>query len=211
MRGLAHARTGTCRARDRAQQRLVRHPISPGIRPPCASSHGRHRLAGQRIVLVRSGEEDKQQENKLGPNVLAGIKEVKENTRWTAGTIIKNECVFPLVLGAHSGAGYQRARPPPCRAVNLDGSLRMLHLSVSEQVGRPGGAPPGGLQGGPPLAPSPRRRRPGAACSTCAQAHGLPPLATCRRWTCCTASASRASRTRSASQTPTRCAAARAA
>ena len=45
---------------------------------------------------VRSSEEDNLQETKLGPNVLAGIKDFKENTQWTAATVIKNECVQEL-------------------------------------------------------------------------------------------------------------------
>lgn len=70
------------------------------------------RRRGRRSVIAASAADpDKLHEEKLGPNVAAGIKDVKENRlTWSPATVIRNE------------------------AVNLDGTHRLLHMSVSEDV-----------------------------------------------------------------------------
>lgn len=61
-------------------------------------------------VHVRSTEDENLHEAKLGPNVLAGIKDVKEHLKWLSATVIRND------------------------AVSLDGGTRLLHLSVPDHV-----------------------------------------------------------------------------
>lgn len=40
---------------------------------------------------MRSSDSDEAHENKLGPNVAAGIKDVKEGLTWRTATVIRNE------------------------------------------------------------------------------------------------------------------------
>ncbi|KAG2488488.1 hypothetical protein HYH03_012992 [Edaphochlamys debaryana] len=55
--------------------------------------------------------EDNTHETKLGPNVLASVKDLKEGgVKWGAATVVRND------------------------SANLDGSVRVLHLSVSDHV-----------------------------------------------------------------------------
>lgn len=50
------------------------------------------RLAGRPLVVVRSSTDpDDLHETKLGPNVAAGIKDVKERLTWSPATVIRNE------------------------------------------------------------------------------------------------------------------------
>jgi hypothetical protein len=72
---------------DRAQ-RTDRRAASSLARGAGVFSSSRPRRVG---IKQKATDEDDLQENKLGPNVLAGIREVKANTKWTAATVIKNE------------------------------------------------------------------------------------------------------------------------
>jgi len=49
-------------------------------------------------------------EAKLGPNVLAGVKELKDNVKWSSATVMRND------------------------SISFDGNVRLLHLSVSDHV-----------------------------------------------------------------------------
>ncbi|KAG2438333.1 hypothetical protein HYH02_011029 [Chlamydomonas schloesseri] len=49
-------------------------------------------------------------ETKLGPNVLASVKDLKSGVKWGTATVVRND------------------------AANLDGSVRVLHLSVADHV-----------------------------------------------------------------------------
>jgi hypothetical protein len=52
----------------------------------------RNRSAIRNRLLVRcSADPDDLHEAKLGPNVAAGIKDVKENLTWSPATVIRNE------------------------------------------------------------------------------------------------------------------------
>eukprot|EP00879_Flechtneria_rotunda_P026022 GHRR01027696.1.p1 GENE.GHRR01027696.1~~GHRR01027696.1.p1 ORF type:complete len:252 (+),score=27.77 GHRR01027696.1:140-895(+) len=65
----------------------------------------------RKAAQVRSSADpDDLHETKLGPNVAAGIKDVKERLTWSPATVLRNE------------------------AVNLDGTHRLLHISVSDEV-----------------------------------------------------------------------------
>eukprot|EP00877_Chromochloris_zofingiensis_P009122 jgi/Chrzof1/4463/Cz14g14060.t1 len=77
-------------------------------RHPC--QHSSRTLQSKRHTRVASAENDELHETKLGPNVAAGIKDVKESLTWSTATVTRNE------------------------AVNLDGSHRLLHISISEEV-----------------------------------------------------------------------------
>lgn len=65
---------------------------------------------GQQAVVRSSVDPDELHENKLGPNVAAGIKDVRTSLTWRPATVIKNE------------------------GANVDGSHRLLHISVSDEV-----------------------------------------------------------------------------
>lgn len=93
------------------------HPQSGCLRASCRSpacGWGSRKPTRQSLRLrnapVRASEEDSLHEAKLGPNVVAGIKEVKESLQWWTATVMRNE------------------------AVNLDGTARQLQLSVGENV-----------------------------------------------------------------------------
>uniref|UniRef100_A0A383VD77 FAD-binding FR-type domain-containing protein n=1 Tax=Tetradesmus obliquus TaxID=3088 RepID=A0A383VD77_TETOB len=70
----------------------------------------RHVPARPEVAVRSSVDPDELHEAKLGPNVVAGIREVKEKLTWSPATVIRNE------------------------AINLDGTHRLLHLSVSDEV-----------------------------------------------------------------------------
>ena len=50
-----------------------------------------HLLPQRRRTLARSSNDDELQEIKLGPNVTAGIREVKEGLAWSPATVTRNE------------------------------------------------------------------------------------------------------------------------
>lgn len=59
---------------------------------PLASSRrslARHRKTS--TVVKASADPDDLHETKLGPNVAAGIKDVKERLQWSPATVIRNE------------------------------------------------------------------------------------------------------------------------
>ncbi|KAG2429604.1 hypothetical protein HXX76_010837 [Chlamydomonas incerta] len=60
----------------------------------------------------RGGSQDDMDihETKLGPNVIASVKDLKSGVKWGTATIVRND------------------------AANLDGSVRVLHLSVADHV-----------------------------------------------------------------------------
>ena len=70
----------------------------PGGARRCAGSgqpwrielHQPHRRS-RRAPLARSSNDDELQEIKLGPNVTAGIREVKEGLAWSPATVTRNE------------------------------------------------------------------------------------------------------------------------
>eukprot|EP00878_Enallax_costatus_P008536 GHUV01008924.1.p1 GENE.GHUV01008924.1~~GHUV01008924.1.p1 ORF type:complete len:243 (+),score=14.53 GHUV01008924.1:144-872(+) len=68
----------------------------------------RHRKAS--TVVRSSADPDDLHETKLGPNVAAGINDVKKRLQWSPGTVIRND------------------------SANLDGTHRLLHLSVADEV-----------------------------------------------------------------------------
>lgn len=85
--------------------------VSRGCRGPSVQlQHYRRSDVKRTLVVTCSKDDEKLHESKLGPNVLAGVKELKENIKWTPATVIRND------------------------AVSLDGSLRLLHLSVEDHV-----------------------------------------------------------------------------
>jgi len=57
---------------------------------PYRSKHG-STSRGQQLVVRSSVDPDELHENKLGPNVAAGIKDVKEGLTWKTATVIRNE------------------------------------------------------------------------------------------------------------------------
>lgn len=81
------------------------------------TSHVRPRFfqkypAGSRRSLLISCNKDdeKLHESKLGPNVVSSVRGLKEDVKWSSATVIRND------------------------GVNGDGSCRLLHLSVEDQV-----------------------------------------------------------------------------
>jgi hypothetical protein len=50
-----------------------------------------HHRRSRRAPLARSSNDDELQEIKLGPNVTAGIREVKEGLAWSPATVTRNE------------------------------------------------------------------------------------------------------------------------
>lgn len=114
------------------------------------SLHARVLWRGQRPSRANwrrpVNSDDELHETKLGPDVATGIKEVKEGLRWSAATVIRNECVLQgsgdtPAMPAHAWGWNgcclmlpDTLLPAPCRAANLEGNHRLLHLSVSDHV-----------------------------------------------------------------------------
>jgi hypothetical protein len=87
-----------------AQQRGVGCPAAP---PSCRVGWQRLPLAAHRppaeqqlvapawrvVARATGSDSDDLHENKLGPNVAAGIKDVKDGLTWRPATVIRNECV----------------------------------------------------------------------------------------------------------------------
>ena len=84
------ARPFTVKARADRATCLAHLPAFISLPIPVVSRAQPARSARRRW-RTHSTDDDKLHETKLGPNVLAGIKEVKENTKWAAATVIKNE------------------------------------------------------------------------------------------------------------------------
>ena len=57
---------------------------------------------GKQLVARSSVDPDELHENKLGPNVAAGIKDVKNSLTWRTATVIRNECVVWDRGGQHA-------------------------------------------------------------------------------------------------------------
>lgn len=67
-------------------------------------------VSNRKRVTCLVADDDGLQETKLGPNVLAGIKELRENMQWTTATVMRND------------------------GVALDGDQRLLHLVIDDHV-----------------------------------------------------------------------------
>lgn len=67
-----------------AKQNTLATPVAAFKRSLC-----RHRRAG--LAVRSSADPDDLHETKLGPNVAAGIKDVKEGLQWSPATVIRNE------------------------------------------------------------------------------------------------------------------------
>jgi hypothetical protein len=72
-------------------------PLHPA---PCAAA-GCSR--GQLLLVRASLDPDDIHETKLGPNVAAGIKDVKDGLTWRPATVIRNECVCSSCVCLHAG------------------------------------------------------------------------------------------------------------
>ncbi|KAF6262076.1 hypothetical protein COO60DRAFT_1699496 [Scenedesmus sp. NREL 46B-D3] len=88
----------------------TKHKAYPHAAGRQARAGFRHLPARLGVAVRSSVDPDELHEAKLGPNVVAGIREVKEKLTWSPATVIRNE------------------------AINLNGTHRLLHLSVSDQV-----------------------------------------------------------------------------
>lgn len=80
--------------RHTSRQALCR-ALSSG---PCVSAAGTFSYGsslnasrGRQLVARSSVDPDELHENKLGPNVAAGIKDVKNTLSWRPATVIRNE------------------------------------------------------------------------------------------------------------------------
>lgn len=81
---------GTCSFACRAPAAAgIRHPAGTVATPSAAPASSR----AQHVVARSAVDPDELHETKLGPNVAAGIKEVKEGLTWKTATVIRNECV----------------------------------------------------------------------------------------------------------------------
>ena len=64
------------------------HTFSP---TPSQHSSTASTFRAQQLVVRSSVDPDELHENKLGPNVAAGIKDVKTSLTWRPATVIRNE------------------------------------------------------------------------------------------------------------------------
>lgn len=87
--------------------------VAPAAAPRRGHLHPhRHRPARGGVAARASADEDAPRSGaeQLGPDVAAGIRDVQDNLAWRPATVTRNE------------------------ACSLDGSQRLLHLSVSDDV-----------------------------------------------------------------------------
>lgn len=98
-----------------------RNIAGPLPRPAPAAPHAPGRAARPAPQRASSADDPSASGERLGPNVAAGIRDVQQSLEWRTATVTRND------------------------AVSLDGSQRLLHLSVPDDVSAPARARAGAL------------------------------------------------------------------
>jgi len=84
------------------------------MQPRQRQQRQRHGGVGRRGMfagpIAASFYDEDPKETKLGPNVIASVRQLRDSVRWTPATVIQND------------------------SANLDGSVRLLHVSVADHV-----------------------------------------------------------------------------
>lgn len=89
MRCLQHPSGVHAGSRGLTSRQVLCRALSSG--PRVTFSH-RSSCRTSRVLVARSSvDPDELHENKLGPNVAAGIKDVKNTLTWRPATVIRNE------------------------------------------------------------------------------------------------------------------------
>jgi hypothetical protein len=130
-----HANLQTSAYGQISRKRLSRPHFNTSLAQPikntlCGPSWLRNAPCERGLVACYASE-DELHETKLGPNVASGIKEVKEKLTWSPATVMRNECAQQCACWL---AFLSLLTILYCRAVNLNGTHRLLHLSVSDEV-----------------------------------------------------------------------------